>query len=298
MTDPAGTIVVGIDGSAQALDAVAWATEAASPRGWSLHLVSSTEPYFRSFYGAGLPLPPGAQEDVERLVDAQLREAVDRAQGIAPDVVARAEHLQEHPVSLLLRMARTARAVAMGASGHGGFGEMLLGSTAAAVAAHASCPVAVVRAAAVPTGPVVVGADGSGLSADAVATAFDEACWRKTQLVAVHACPDLHPSIREVGLGREPHAEECERVLVESLAGWQETYPDVAVERVIVGDRPRTALLEWSGRAQLVVVGSRGRGGFRRLLLGSTSQALLHHAECPVLVVHPRGGADSERGFD
>jgi nucleotide-binding universal stress UspA family protein len=81
-----------------------------------------------------------------------------------------------------------------------------------------------------------------------------------------------------------------QRVLAERLAGWQEKYPGVEVRRELVRDRPRHALLEWSATAQLVVVGSRGRGGFRGMLLGSTSQALVQHAHCPVLVVRPRPG--------
>jgi nucleotide-binding universal stress UspA family protein len=79
-------------------------------------------------------------------------------------------------------------------------------------------------------------------------------------------------------------ADERE-VLAERLAGWSEKYPDVPVHRLVVRDRPAHALVDESGRAQLVVVGSRGRGGFTGLLMGSVSQALLHHAHCPVAVV-------------
>jgi nucleotide-binding universal stress UspA family protein len=74
-------------------------------------------------------------------------------------------------------------------------------------------------------------------------------------------------------------------VLAERLAGWTQTYPDVPVRRLVVRDRPARALVQESGRAQLVVAGSRGRGGLRGMLLGSVSQALLHHAHCPVAVV-------------
>jgi nucleotide-binding universal stress UspA family protein len=83
-------------------------------------------------------------------------------------------------------------------------------------------------------------------------------------------------------------AEERE-VLAERLAGWCEKYPDVPVRRLVVRDRPARALVGESGRAQLVVVGSRGRGGLRGMVLGSVSQALLHHAHCPVAVVRPGG---------
>ena len=79
-------------------------------------------------------------------------------------------------------------------------------------------------------------------------------------------------------------ADERE-VLADRLAGWAEKYPDVTVRRLVARDRPARALVEESGRAQLVVVGSRGRGGISGLLLGSVSQALLHHAACPVAVV-------------
>ncbi|ROS44709.1 universal stress protein family protein [Amycolatopsis thermoflava] len=83
--------------------------------------------------------------------------------------------------------------------------------------------------------------------------------------------------------------QDEELVLAERMAGRQERYPDVKVDRVVVRDRPRHQLIDWSRQAQLVVVGGRGCGGFAGLLLGSTSQALIHHAECPVMVVRPGG---------
>ncbi|MBY8854424.1 universal stress protein, partial [Saccharothrix sp. MB29] len=78
--------------------------------------------------------------------------------------------------------------------------------------------------------------------------------------------------------------------LAERLAGWQEKYPDTPVDRVVVHDRPARALLDAARTAQLVVVGSRGLGGFAGMLLGSTSQALVHHAPCPLAVVRAVGG--------
>jgi nucleotide-binding universal stress UspA family protein len=168
---------------------------------------------------------------------------------------------------------------------------MLVGSPAVSVAAHGECPVVVVRAGddgVIRTeGPVVAGVDGSPTSIRALGAAFDEASWRGARLVAVHSWQDSDYVPEYVALGAEPAEEERARVLAESLAGWQEKYPDVEVERVVVKDRPRHQLLERSATAQLVVVGSRGRGGFKGLLLGSTSQALVYHAGCPVLVVRP-----------
>ena len=78
------------------------------------------------------------------------------------------------------------------------------------------------------------------------------------------------------------------RLLAERLAGWQQEFPDVKVTRVVTRDRPVRSLLEAAHTAQLLVVGSRGRGGFSGMLLGSTSHALLHHSPCPVAVVRDR----------
>ena len=81
--------------------------------------------------------------------------------------------------------------------------------------------------------------------------------------------------------------EQAEKVLAESLAGWHEKYPGVPVRRVVERDRPASALLDAARGAQLLVVGSRGRGGFTGLTLGSVSQALIHHAACPVMIARP-----------
>jgi nucleotide-binding universal stress UspA family protein len=82
------------------------------------------------------------------------------------------------------------------------------------------------------------------------------------------------------------------QVLAERLAGWAEKYPDVTVRRVVTRDAPANRLLAQAQQAQLVVVGSHGRGGFAGLVLGSVSHALLYHAPCPVAVVR----VDPERG--
>ena len=161
---------------------------------------------------------------------------------------------------------------------------------------HAHSPVAVVRgrhdsAPVAESGPVVVGVDGSPASEPAIAAAFEEASSRGAPLVAVHAwydstCEDFSGTVRIIPRW-EPVADDEERLLARRLAGWQEKYPDVEVRRVLRRDRPRHALLEAAEKARLVVVGSRGRGGFTGMLLGSTGQALVQHAGCPVLVVRP-----------
>ena len=76
----------------------------------------------------------------------------------------------------------------------------------------------------------------------------------------------------------------AEETLSERLAGWQERYPDVLVRRVVVADRPAHQLLEQAQSAQLLVVGSHGRGGFAGMVLGSVSTAVINAARMPVLV--------------
>jgi len=185
--------------------------------------------------------------------------------------------------------------VVVGSAGRGALGDLLAGSTTAALAAHTRCAVAVIRgrdrSAADVEEPVVVGVDGSPVSEPALGLAFEEASLRGAPLVAVHAWLDADAVHVLAGapsfVDREPQGDAETRVLAESLAGWQEKYPEVTVRRVLEQDRPRHQLLDWSTRAQLIVVGSRGRGGFRGLMLGSTSHALVQHADCPVLVTRP-----------
>ncbi|MBD0324223.1 MAG: universal stress protein, partial [Aldersonia sp.] len=202
----------------------------------------------------------------------------------------------DSPGRLLVELSAESHLVVLGASGSGGLGGVA--STAVAVTCHAHCPVLVVRTEPEATeprrdGPVVVGVDGSPVSDSAIGPAFEEAAMRGTTLVAVHTWSDAAFATGDYAGDRglltpEIDFENVERaVLAERLAGWQEKYPDVTVERRIYADAPRRRLTELSREAQLVVVGSRGRGGFRGLLLGSTSNALVVHAHCPVMVVRP-----------
>jgi nucleotide-binding universal stress UspA family protein len=140
---------------------------------------------------------------------------------------------------------------------------------------------------------VLLGVDGSPANDPAVGFAFEEAALRGVPLLALHAWShpvstgpgDMQPLVYD---DVEVSAEE-NRVLAEALAGWHDKYPDVTIHRELVHEGARTALIEATGRAQLAVVGTRGRGGFAGLLLGSVSQAVLHHAACPVAVVPHRG---------
>jgi nucleotide-binding universal stress UspA family protein len=219
------------------------------------------------------------------------------AAGVVPGLAVEQEVVTGFPVPVLSAEATRARLVVLGDRGLGGFTGLLVGSVAVALSAHAPCPVVVVRG---PTpgapppleGPVVVGIDGSPTSEAALAFAFEAADLRGVPLLAVHTWTDYQIESTMVAVleGDAIDADE-HRLLAERLAGWGEKYPDVRVQRLVTRYRPARTLLEQSAHAQLVVVGSRGRGGFAGMLLGSVSHAMLHHAGCPVAVVRPAAPA-------
>ncbi|MFC5992881.1 universal stress protein [Pseudonocardia hispaniensis] len=286
-------VVVGVDGSEPALDAVRWAAREAAARRVPLRLVGA-------FVWTGTPhigdlgLGESYLEGLWQAARAELEDAAEAARSVAPDVTIEQEVRAGYPVPVLADESERARMVAVGSRGLGGFTGLLVGSVAVGLATHASSPVVVVRGA-VPeasSAPVVVGVDGSPVSEAAVAFAFEAASWRRVPLVAVHTWSDmlLDPTLGPLLDWDAIEADE-RQVLAERLAGWSEKYPDVEVRRVVERDRPAKALVDRSGDAQLVVVGSRGRGGFAGALLGSVSQSLLRHARCPVAIVRP-GVAD------
>lgn len=285
-------IVVGVDGSERCQHAVRWAADEARRVGTGLRLVHSVK--------APLGYPPGhvdwhelrtSLEDQGRGWLEQAREAAERtAPGLSVELVLDTGSA----TATLLAESRHAEQLVLGSRGLGGFTGLLVGSTSVETAAHAHCPVVVVRGRETPDappldGPVVVGVDGTPVGEAAIAFAFAEASRRETDLVAVHAWTDLVLEAAYTGSGAAlyftPMAQQAEETLGERLAGWQEKYPDVNVVREVVREHPTGALLRRAEHARLVVVGSRGRGGFKGLLLGSTSQHLLHHAACPVAVI-------------
>ncbi|WP_280371831.1 universal stress protein [Nocardia wallacei] len=288
-------IVVGVDDSAAADAAVAWAADVAVQRKRELRIVHGLNlGNMREVFGRHEMWVPAVRNAVRTHGAALVQRAELRARETRPEVRVATEISPESPAKLLLRHSATAYLVAMGASGASG-PPAYIGSTLLSVSSHAVGPVVVVRTdphhSVRTTGPVVVGVDGGAASRAALAAAFEEAVARGTELVALHAWTDFD-------LGRfagDPYVlfpgyeiETDERVsLAERLAGWQEKYPQVPVRRQVALADPKAELLRWSNWAQLLVVGSRGRGGFRGLLLGSTSHSLVQHAHCPVMVVHP-----------
>lgn len=214
------------------------------------------------------------------------------AREIDPNLTISTQLARAKPAHLLIELSKSANLVALGAAPGVGTGGHL-GSTLLAVTSHGHGAIVIVRGE--PQirreGPVVLGVDGSEVGEAAIAAAFAEAVERGTELVTVHAWSDLSfgefagTSYLDVPI---PDLETAERALVaERLGGWQEKYPEVVVRQEVHLSGPREHLVKWSKSAQLIVVGSRGRGGFHGLLLGSTGNYLVQQADCPVMVAHP-----------
>ncbi|GGY33389.1 universal stress protein [Streptomyces djakartensis] len=284
-------VVAGVDGSRSSLEAVELAGHEAEIRGAELRLVHA--------FGSPSPhLPPGgppwnpAGAGVREMLDGTLTEAERLAREAAPHVNVTRDVTVGEPLTVLEIASRTASLVVVGSRGLGAFGSLLLGSTSAHLAAHGRCPVLVVRGRPSPDGPVLLAVDDARTSDEAVRFAFAEASLRGAGLTAVHVyrtgSPDAYdgPADPPFVTYDETHLRKhAEHVLDVALAGLEERYPDVEVVRRPVAGRVRHTLIEASADAQLLVVGARGRGGFTGLLLGSVSQAALHHAQCPVAVV-------------
>jgi nucleotide-binding universal stress UspA family protein len=289
-------IIVAVDGSDSALDAVRWAAAEAVRRDRRLRVVHAYE-WPLPPYGPRFVEPTILRETAVAMGVKRLREAAVAVEETAPGLRIEAELRRGAPIPVLRDVSGQGCLLVLGSRGLGGFTGLLAGSVAVALAAHGGCPLVVVRGAEQPADApffVVVGVDGSEASEAAVELAFDEAAVRGCELVALHAWNDNRfPYAPDdgwpVGVDPEPLVERATELLGERLAGWQEKYPEVTVKRVVEHDRAARALLRVARHARLLVVGSRGRGGLAGLTLGSVSQAMIHHAPCPVLVARPEG---------
>jgi nucleotide-binding universal stress UspA family protein len=191
----------------------------------------------------------------------------------------------------IVEASAAASLLVVGRRGGGGFTDRLVGSSATQIAQFAACPTVVVPEVGIivpPDGPgVIVGVDVGQHAQPAIELAFDEASRRGLPLTAMRAWTLLshEPALRaEV----PPYPADLEanqrRLLSEALAGWSAKYPDVPVQPQLVRRHAATALVHAGRDATLLVVGARGAGGFRGLLLGSVSDSVLRHSACPVAV--------------
>ncbi len=296
-------IVAGINGSSPSTAAAMWAAGEAVRRQAELKLVMAYD-ISVSFAGPGMTLPSTLFSEVRASAQKVLTDTLGAVGATFPGLTITTVLHRDRPHLLLLRESEHALLTVIGSHGENGLSRAVLGSVAVKVTAAATGPVVVIRSAhdaeiGTDAGPVWVGLDGSATSEDALAFAFEEASLRGGELTAIHSWNDEprngHLSPYPLDLDRAHFAEE-QRLLGEQLAGWSEKYPDVTVRALVLRGRPAATLLRSFedaaavDRPSLMVVGSRGRGGFAGLLLGSTSQALIAHAHCPVAVVRPSTG--------
>ncbi|RZT77769.1 nucleotide-binding universal stress UspA family protein [Micromonospora violae] len=284
-------VVVGVDGSPSSLVAAEHAARAALLRSRPLLLVHG---YLHPLgygvpinpYDVGVPVP---SDEAQKMLEHTAAELTGRWPGLAVEV----RQVAGGPGATLVEESRRAELVVVGSRGRGGFAGLLLGSVGAQVAAHAHCPVLVVRPEEQPIpvdGPVLVGVDGSESSRVAVGLGADEAARRDVPLVLVHVGPadGARAVPEEIEESQAAYQAEAVRLLADASTVVRAAHPDLVVrEHPVRAAGAAEGLIEASGTASLLVVGTRGRAGFAGLLLGSVSQAAIQHAPCPVLVAHP-----------
>ncbi|TDQ52287.1 universal stress protein [Actinorugispora endophytica] len=278
-------VVVGVDGSKGSETALDWAAGAAVERGTGLLVV----------HAMGAPFTPVPDDLVERAVGV-LSDAETRVRAAHPGLRVRTRTDGGEPIRALVAESEGARLLVVGSRGHGGVASLLLGSTSVGVSARAACPVVVVPAEAVGAPDrrrrVVVGVDGSGVSGEALRFALREAARADGDLTVVHAwqlpVPLDSMALAAAGysMDHEVFRSRNEKHIQELVAGARSEESALVPVRVrVVEEPPARALIGAAGYADLVVVGSRGRGGVAGLLLGSVSRSVLHRSPVPVVVV-------------
>lgn len=290
-----GPVVVGVDGSGTDDAASDWAARTAEYRQVPLVLVHAAEVFSR-----------GAIDD-ELTGVAPLALQVVREFGSAPPLAQQiaARMIQGYPAltidvddsfgtasSALLAHQDNALMIVVGTGRKSTLGQVMLGSTSLAVTMYARCPVVVVQPGvrlAEPVGVLVVAVDGSCNSERAAVVAFAEAEARSATVIALSS---WYVEVVDGYVVTEPESPEWkaiegrQRRRVEAALGpARAAYPGVEFEVVIERGPSTRVLVEYSARADLLVMGRRGRGGFLGKLLGSVTHRVLHDSQCPVAVV-------------
>ena len=278
-------VVVGID-VVNNNAALHWAVKAAEGRHLGLHVVHA--------YGAATVnpwAPPGFEHDEIEMLRRGAHEVIDKTVGqvhvMSPDLVVTAAVVEGDARRVLIEETITAPITVLGSRHLASMGATLLGSVGCGVAAGAQGPVVVVRG---PAGDpdegagVVVGIDASDSAEDVLQFGFEHAsthgsslsavmCWRPDPLATMRWRPE------------QPVPPRAEMWLAETIAGWQEKFPEVKVRSAVVRDHPVSGLVAESMAQRLLVVGTRSRHPVAGTLLGSVAQGVLHHATCPVAVI-------------
>jgi nucleotide-binding universal stress UspA family protein len=284
------TVVAGIDGSATALGAARWAADFATDHGLSLTLVHAIPKLDWHFASPD----PAAELDRSADGDAALAAAEAAVRSAYPDLAIGTAAVKSAVATALADASESARLVVIGT---GAGAHRALGGHAVRIAHRTACPVVVWRQpAAKRTGkplPVVVGVDESDASNRALAEAFGIATALHAPLTVVHMW-EIGAAVGMGDLGGEGpmdwqlldvlQSRQRQR-LDELIAPFARKYRNAHVTEVFKDISPAKGLTDLSREAQLVIVGSHGRGKLADSILGSVSQNLIHHAECPVLVV-------------
>jgi nucleotide-binding universal stress UspA family protein len=277
-------ILVGYDGSERSEAAVRWAAKAAARQQDSLRVLSAVP---LPVVPGGEFLPPTAVDDFAHGAAGLAEEGAElaRAEG-ATDVVS--EGVTANPAQAMLDASDGASLVVVGNRGRHQLLETLLGSVGYAVAAHAGCPAVIVRGdrTAEPLDNIVVGYDGSEQAGRALefAAQVAEAAGASLRIVGVWEDPSVTYGVTGSD-DPSPIKDTAEKDIADAMQRVTESHPKVSATSEVVHGQAGSAIAQVAEGAGLLVVGSRGRGGFRSLLLGSVSRQLLSSAPCPVAVI-------------
>jgi nucleotide-binding universal stress UspA family protein len=285
-------VVVGVDGSEPSLRAVDWAADEAARRGVQLRLVYAS--LWERYEGAHLAEDLGKPSEHVRAEDV-VATAARRAHLRQPDLKITTDVQPEEPEYVLVRESRNAALLVTGTRGRSGMAEALLGSVSLTVAGHAHCPMIVVRgshddqAGSTARGRIVVGIGDKPTASGALRFAFEEARRRGATVEALRAwrCP-AHESTDHPLLAGEPARLHEQRAAEELEAALQDVPADVELRRRTVEGLPRTALVDASHHADLLVVGARRGQRHFGLQLGRVAHGVLHRSACPVAIVPER----------
>ena len=292
------TIVVGVDGSDESRLALQWTVQEARTRRARVRAVHVWHfpPDYVWYYP---PHPPDVavkppyrdRDELEKEAMKLLDQAVTEAVGSGVDIVQEVD--EGLPADRLVRAAATAELLVVGSRGRGGFRSLLLGSVSQQCAHHTPCPLVIVRGVVHEPGTdsntIVVGVDGSPDGEAALRWALEEADRRGGRVLAVHAWSlpngyELAP-YSALTVHRDKLEAGARTLLHDAVQCGRVRHPGVECAELTAEGPAARLLLETAKGAPLLVVGSRGRGGFAGLLLGSVSHQCAHHAPCPVAIV-------------
>ncbi|MDN4175385.1 universal stress protein [Nocardioides sp. SOB77] len=289
---PAGSIVVGVDGSACAAEAVTWAADQAALEGRRLVLLHAADPLSptTSMWLTSMAVDPTeVTRDIEAAGHDLLARTAAEVRTSHPTVEVVEVLRLVDPREALIAATAVAETVVVGSHGRGPVSSLLLGSVGVAVARHARGQVVVVRPGAPDTERhgVVVGVDGTERSRPALEAAYRHASARRLPLTVVHCFWDVVAATTPAHVVPVPTADtdELRRVVAESVAGMSEKFPDVSVVVELARGLAEEVLGRESAVRDLVVVGHHRSGPVTAMLRGSVGVAVLEHATCPVLVV-------------